>query len=89
MGTKSVSIGPGSFTGLRVGLATVKGLAFGTDRSVAPVSTLAALARNGLGEALPVAPLLDARRGEVYAAAYAAGDAGEEPIRRRSPGSSR
>ena len=68
-----VSIGPGSFTSLRIGLATVKGLAFGTPRPVAPVSTLAALAWTADGGAdseTPVMALLDARRGEVYAAGY-------------------
>jgi tRNA threonylcarbamoyladenosine biosynthesis protein TsaB len=66
----AVSIGPGSFTGLRVGLATVKGLAFGSEQLVAPVSTLAALACAAPRRDLPVVPLLDARRGEVYAAAF-------------------
>jgi tRNA threonylcarbamoyladenosine biosynthesis protein TsaB len=69
----AVSIGPGSFTSLRVGIATVKGLALGRDCPVAPVPTLAALARvANTGNAL-VVPMLDARRGEVYAAAYTAG----------------
>jgi tRNA threonylcarbamoyladenosine biosynthesis protein TsaB len=72
----AVSIGPGSFTSLRIGVATVKGLAFGSARPVAPVPTLAALARTAPEPDLPVVPMLDARRGEVYAAAYApAGDA--------------
>ena len=76
----ALSIGPGSFTGLRVGIATVKGLAFGTPRPVAPVSTLAALAV-GAGRAdVPVVPMLDARRGEVYAAAYAGGGTLARPI---------
>lgn len=68
----ALSIGPGSFTGLRIGLATVKGLALGDLRPVAPVSTLAGLAA-GAGEGgEPVAVLLDARRGQVYAGAYRA-----------------
>lgn len=66
----AVTIGPGSFTGLRVGLATVKGLAFETDTPVAPVPTLAALCRTAGSAKAPVVALLDARRGEAYAAAY-------------------
>jgi len=65
----ALSIGPGSFTCLRIGLATVKGLAFGSDRPVAAVSTLAALAWSTGHEGVLV-PLLDARRGEVYAGVY-------------------
>lgn len=68
----AVSIGPGSFTGLRVGVATVKGLAFGASQPVAPVPTLAALALSAPPGEGPVVALLDARRGEVYAAGYAA-----------------
>lgn len=73
----ALSIGPGSFTGLRVGLATIKGLAFGSDRPVVPVSTLAALAlAAGPGDS-PVGALLDASRGELYAGAFDLG--GELP----------
>jgi len=64
----AVSIGPGSFTGLRIGLATLKGLAFGSGRSAVAVPTLAALTVAAAGAAGPVAALLDARRDEVYAA---------------------
>jgi tRNA threonylcarbamoyladenosine biosynthesis protein TsaB len=72
----AVSIGPGSFTGLRVGLATVKGLAFGSDRPVAAVPTLAALARGAPPSADPVVALLDAQRGELYAAVFPPGAPG-------------
>jgi tRNA threonylcarbamoyladenosine biosynthesis protein TsaB len=60
--------GPGSFTGVRVGLACVKGLAEAVGRKVVTVSNLEALARFGT---LPMrAVVLDARRGEVYGAVY-------------------
>lgn len=66
----AVSIGPGSFTGLRVGLATVKGLGFALSLPVAGVPTLDALAATlPFADAL-VAPLLDARKGEVYMSLY-------------------
>jgi tRNA threonylcarbamoyladenosine biosynthesis protein TsaB len=66
----AVSIGPGSFTSLRIGLATLKGLAFGTPRPALAVSTLQALARSAAPGEGPVVPLLDARRDEFYAAGY-------------------
>jgi tRNA threonylcarbamoyladenosine biosynthesis protein TsaB len=69
----AVSMGPGSFTGLRVGLATAKGLAFASGLPVVGVSTLDALARVADAEAGEfVCPILDARKGELYAALYAA-----------------
>lgn len=75
----AISIGPGSFTSLRVGIATLKGLAFESGLPIAPVSTLAALARAAGATDRLVVPMLDARRGEVYAAAYA-GASGWEVI---------
>ncbi len=82
----AVSIGPGSFTGLRVGVATVKGLAFGSDRPVVPVPTLAALARGaaaacGAEPGEVIVSLLDARRGELYAGGWRIAASGAEPER--------
>jgi tRNA threonylcarbamoyladenosine biosynthesis protein TsaB len=65
-----VAIGPGSFTGLRIGLATVKGLALGSGVPVVGVPSLDALAWQVPWALVPVVPLLDARRGEVYGARF-------------------
>ena len=65
-----VSVGPGAFTGLRVGLAIVKGLSLATGKPVVPYSSLALLAANLPWAAMPVCPLYDARKGEVYAGVY-------------------
>ena len=81
----AISAGPGSFTSLRIGLATLKGLAFGRDIAAIGVSTLEAMALAALeGEAFrsagevsgrEVLALLDARRGEWYAGAWRAASA--------------
>lgn len=66
----AVSIGPGSFTGLRIGLATVKGLAMGWNKPAAAVSTLEALAFNLAYAEHLICPILDARKNEVYTAMF-------------------
>lgn len=77
----AVSIGPGSFTGLRVGLATAKGLALATGAWVVGVPTLEAYALAAAGRPGPVCVCLDARKGEVYSALFEA-EAGPARIRR-------
>jgi len=66
----AVSAGPGSFTGLRVGMAAAKGLCFGWGVPVVLVPTLAALASRFPGEGRTICPVLDARKKEVYAAFF-------------------
>jgi tRNA threonylcarbamoyladenosine biosynthesis protein TsaB len=67
----SVAIGPGSFTGLRIGLSTVKGLSYATGKPIVTVPTLEAFALNFPYSAHPVCLMLDARKSEVYAAVFA------------------
>ena len=66
----AVTIGPGSFTGLRIGISTVKGLAFSFCKPVIGVSSLDALAWQCAQSAYLICPLLDARKKEVYACRY-------------------
>lgn len=71
-----VGTGPGSFTGLRIGLATARALALASGAELVGVSTLRVLAEAAereIGESTVVAPVLDARRGEVFVAAWRAG----------------
>ena len=62
----AVSYGPGSFTGVRIGVSTVKGLAFGRNKVCAEVSTIEALATNLEGFEGIICPVMNARRGQVY-----------------------
>jgi tRNA threonylcarbamoyladenosine biosynthesis protein TsaB len=71
VGGYAVAVGPGSFTGIRIGLSTVKSFAFASGKPIVPVSTLLALAwkihkpKNRL-----ICPLLDAKKNEIYAALF-------------------
>jgi tRNA threonylcarbamoyladenosine biosynthesis protein TsaB len=79
----AIGIGPGSFTGLRIGLATFKGLAYANRRPVAGASSLAAMALAAAADAPLEAlllPLLDAKKGEVYAGFYRAVAGGVEAL---------
>jgi tRNA threonylcarbamoyladenosine biosynthesis protein TsaB len=66
----AVAVGPGSFTGLRIAISTVKGLAVALGVPIAAVPTLEAIAVTLPWAALPVCPVLDARKGEVYASLF-------------------
>ncbi|MBQ9027256.1 MAG: tRNA (adenosine(37)-N6)-threonylcarbamoyltransferase complex dimerization subunit type 1 TsaB [Lachnospiraceae bacterium] len=66
----AVTEGPGSFTGLRIGAATVKGLGLALDKPVLPVPTVDSLACNLFGTDRLICPLMDARRQQVYTGIY-------------------
>lgn len=68
------SAGPGSFTGVRIGISIIKGLAFGTDKPCIGVSTLEALAYNMTGFNGIICPVMDARRSQVYNALFRNGE---------------
>lgn len=69
----AVAAGPGSFTGLRIGSATAKGLGLALNKPIIPVPTIAGMAYNffGIGEDTVVCPIMDARREQVYTGVYA------------------
>ena len=66
----ATSVGPGSFTGVRIGVSLIKGLAFGRNLPCVMVSTLEALAENLRGLKGIIVPCMDARRGQVYSASF-------------------
>jgi tRNA threonylcarbamoyladenosine biosynthesis protein TsaB len=81
-----VALGPGTFTGLRIGIATVKGLALARGIPAYGLSTLRAMALRHRGRGLPVAPLIDAGRREVYAALYGFGEDGMRVLKEERGG---
>ena len=66
----AVAYGPGSFTGIRIGVATVKGLAWAAEKPCVGVSTLEAMAWHGLAAGGYICPVMDARRSQVYNALF-------------------
>ena len=70
IGLVAVSHGPGSFTGVRIGVSAAKGLAWGLDKPVCGVSTLEAMAHQAPGPGVLLCPVMDARRSQVYNALF-------------------
>ena len=75
----AVAHGPGSFTGVRIGVSMVKGLAWAADKPCVGVSTLEAMAWHGLAAGGLICPVMDARRSQVYNALFRIGDG--RPVR--------
>ncbi len=72
----AIDVGPGSFTGLRIGLSVAKGLAWAAEKPLVGVTSLDVMARSLPSTPLKICPLIDARKNEVYAALYKYGSEG-------------
>jgi tRNA threonylcarbamoyladenosine biosynthesis protein TsaB len=76
----AVTRGPGSFTGLRIGISSVKGLAMAVNKPAVGISSLETLARQVTPASELICPLIDARKGELYTALYRFGTRGLTPL---------
>lgn len=81
----AVDVGPGLFTGMRVGISTAQSMAWALDLPVVPICSLDVVAMNAGWSDVPVAAALDARRGEIYWAVYRMRGIGSEPQRLTEP----
>lgn len=70
----AVNVGPGSFTGVRIGVSVINAMAMALDKKIIPVDALRALAQQGWNEAAPLLAIIDARNGNAYAALYQNGE---------------
>lgn len=82
----AVSIGPGSFTGVRIGLSAAKGLAVARKLPLVGISTLEALALRAGRDSRLICPVVDARRNEVFAAAYQWSRVADVPVEKTAVG---
>lgn len=81
----AVTVGPGSFTGVRIGISTAKAMAYALQKEVVPVYTLDALAYQAKGYSTVICPILDARKNEVYYGIYDREGQPLEPMGAKAP----